>query len=161
MGRVNDALLWVCKGGLIAMVPVMTIIIFVQVILRYVFLAPLRWPEELARYLLVWISLLGSVYALREGLHVSIAFLKDRLTGYAAVVVSVFVHLSLLVFLIFCTVEGLIFSISQWNHLTPAMEIPMTFPNMAIPVGCGIMFLIGLENLIRDLKGFRSPESGS
>lgn len=161
MRKVNDALLWFCKGGMIVMVPVMTIIIFVQVVLRYVFLSPLRWPEELARYLLIWISLLGSVYALREGLHVSIAFLKDKLSGLTRSVATGVVHLSLLVFLVFCTVEGLIFSIAQWNHLTPAMEIPMTFPNMSIPVGCGIMFMVGLESFIEDLRRFRSGESGS
>ena len=112
----------------------------------------------MARYLLVWISLLGSVYALRVGLHVSISFVKERFPRVLYCVTTVVVHVSLLGFFMFCTVEGFRYAASQWHHLTPALEIPMTFPNLAIPVGCGIMFLIDLEKFIDDLREFRSGE---
>lgn len=158
MRKINEILLSISKGALMIMVPVMTVIIFMQVVLRYVFLSPLRWPEELGRYLLVWISLLGSVYALRVGLHVSIAFLKEKFPRALYRVTTVVVHVSLLTFFVFCTVQGYIYAISQWHRTTPAMEIPATFPIMAVPVGCGIMFFINLEIFIDDLREFRSGE---
>ena len=47
-------------------------VIFVQVICRYVLLIPTAWAEELARYLFVWTSYLGSAYALNEGEHIEV-----------------------------------------------------------------------------------------
>jgi TRAP-type C4-dicarboxylate transport system permease small subunit len=79
MRKINDFLMSFCKISMIIMVPVMTAIIFMQVILRYIFLAPLSWPEESARYLLIWISCLGSAYAVRKGMHISVVFIKENL----------------------------------------------------------------------------------
>ena len=59
MKRINDLLFQSCKIALMIMVPFMLAIIFVQVVLRYVFLSPFSWAEELARYLLIWISCLA------------------------------------------------------------------------------------------------------
>ncbi len=153
MRKINELLLSITKWGLIIMVPFMTILIFVQVVLRYVFSAPLRWPEEMGRFLLIWISMLGSVYALREGLHVSISFLRDRITGLPRYVTTVVVHVSLLGFFVFGAYQGAIYALSQWNRTTPAMEIPGTFPISAISVGCAIMFMIDLEMFIEELRG--------
>ncbi len=47
-------------------------VIFVQVICRYVLFIPTAWAEELARYLFVWTSYLGSAYALNEGGHIEV-----------------------------------------------------------------------------------------
>lgn len=151
--KVNRVLLRLCKAALIVMIPLMTVVIFAQVVLRYAFLSPLSWPEELARYLLIWVSCLGAAYALQEGLHISIEFLKRRLSGAIRLVGIVVIHSSLLAFFAFCAVEGVIYAISEWGQLTTAMRIPMTFPIMAIPIGCGIMFMVGLENLAQDLRG--------
>ena len=42
-----------------------------QVFARYVLHAPTIWSEELARFLLVWITMLGSAYVLEHGEHVA------------------------------------------------------------------------------------------
>lgn len=159
MRKINELLLSIAKWGLIIMVPVLVIITFVQVVLRYGFMSPLRWPEEMGRFLLVWISMLGSVYALREGLHVSISFLRDRLTGLLRYATTVVVHVSLLGFFLFCTYYGAIYAYSQWFRTTPAMEIPGTFPISAISVGCAIMFMIDLELFIDELRGLHSRKN--
>ena len=159
MRKINELLLSITKWGLIIMVPFMTILIFVQVVLRYVFSAPLRWPEEMGRFLLIWISMLGSVYALREGLHVSISFLRDKITGLLRYVTTVVVHVSLLGFFVLGAYQGAIYALSQWNRTTPAMEIPGALPISAICVGCAIMFMIDLEIFIDELKGLHSREN--
>ena len=54
-----------------------------QVVSRYVFLSPGSWTEEVARFLLIWISLLGAVYAFRNGAHLGLDLLPQKLTGRA------------------------------------------------------------------------------
>ena len=51
---------------------VMTILIFTQVVCRYVMHNSLTWSEELGRYLFVWITFVGLPVALKAGAHVAI-----------------------------------------------------------------------------------------
>jgi len=152
MRKINDLLAWVCGLLVMIMVPVMTIDIFVQVVMRYVFSSPFMWSEEVARYLLVWISCLGSAYAVRKGMHISIAFVKKMFPGYVRVLMTITSHVIVMVFFVLCIYHGWIDSIEEWTQRSAAMQIPMTFPKMAIPVGFGLMVLFNLELLIEDLK---------
>jgi TRAP-type C4-dicarboxylate transport system permease small subunit len=136
------------------MVPLMTGIIFVQVILRYVFHSPFSWAEELARYLLIWITCLGSAYAIRDGMHISISYLQSKLKGSAQTVVRMVIYVVTLGFFIYCIKEGLLFSFAQWTQRSTAMQIPMTVPYIAIPLGFAIMLLVALECLIDDIRNF-------
>ncbi|MFR6348159.1 MAG: TRAP transporter small permease [Enterocloster aldenensis] len=65
--------------SLILCLTVMGIILFVQIIMRTVFSAPLKWAEELARYLQIWITFLGIGYGIRRGSHIGMTLLRDRL----------------------------------------------------------------------------------
>ncbi len=152
MRRFNDLLLSLCKYAIIVMVPLMTGIIFVQVILRYVFHSPFSWAEELARYLLIWITCLGSAYAIRDGMHISISYLQSKLKGSAETGVRMVIYVVTLGFFIYCIKEGLLFSFAQWTQRSTAMQIPMTVPYIAIPLGFAIMLLVALECLIDDIR---------
>ena len=48
------------------------ILVFSQVVMRYVFQSSLYWSEELARYLFVWQTWLGASLAVREASHIRI-----------------------------------------------------------------------------------------
>ena len=152
MRRLNDLLLSLCKYVIIVMVPLMTGVIFVQVVLRYVFQAPFSWAEELARYLLIWITCLGSACAIRGGMHISISYLQSKLKGSAQTVVRMVIYVVTLGFFIYCIKEGLLFSFAQWTQRSTAMQIPMTVPYIAIPLGFAIMFLVTLECFIDEIR---------
>ena len=57
----------------------MAVVVFLQVIFRYVLNLPLFWTEELARYCLVWSSLLGSAVAVKRGQHIAVDIFMERL----------------------------------------------------------------------------------
>jgi TRAP-type C4-dicarboxylate transport system permease small subunit len=158
MQRLNDLLILFCKITIMIMVPVMTMVIFVQVLLRYVFLSPLGWAEELSRYLMVWISCLGAAYATRSGMHVSIVFLKNRFPEHIRSGVTLMTHLSLILFFLVCTVKGFSTSFSEWYQNSAAMEIPMTFPLLSVPVSFSIMTLFSIELLMRDTREIMSTK---
>ena len=159
MKKLNDLLLRLCRIMLIIMVPTMTGIVFVQVILRYVFLAPLSWIEELARYLLVWISCFGAAYGVRKGEHISVKFLNKMFKGYVKSALTIMIHALVIIFFMVCFIEGIGLSIRQWNVVTPALQIPRTLPYLGIPISFAIMLLFGLELFIKDIKTIFSRES--
>ena len=63
---------WVARIEIVAivlLVALLTAVTFAQVITRYVLSDPLIWSEEAARYLFVWVSMIGAALAIREGGH--------------------------------------------------------------------------------------------
>jgi TRAP-type C4-dicarboxylate transport system permease small subunit len=67
---------------LIVLFLVMVVAIVWQVFARYVLGAPTIWSEELARFMLVWVTMLGSAYVLEHGGHVAVTvFVNSCATG--------------------------------------------------------------------------------
>jgi TRAP-type transport system small permease protein len=64
-GKLMD---WVVSLSLIALV----VVVFLQVFYRYIFAAPITWSEEMARFIFVWIALMGTFLALKSKGHISI-----------------------------------------------------------------------------------------
>jgi len=159
MKRFNDLLLRLCRIMLIIMVPAMTVIVFVQVVLRYVFLSPLSWIEELARYLLVWISCFGAAYGVRKGEHIAVMFLNKMFKGYVKSALTILIHVLVIIFFMVCFIKGIGLSIRQWNVVTPALQIPRTLPYSGIPISFAIMLLFSLELFITDIKTMFSKRS--
>ena len=59
---------------LVLLVAVMTLIVFLQVVYRYVLIQPLHLSEELARYLFIWLSILGATLGLQKRGHFGLDF---------------------------------------------------------------------------------------
>lgn len=137
----------------------MTGIVFVQVILRYVFLSPLSWIEELARYLLVWISCFGAAYAVRKGEHIAVMFFNKMFKGYMKSALTILIHILVIILFMVCFMKGIGLSIRQWNVVTPALQIPRTLPYLGIPISFAIMLLFSLELFITDIKTMFSKGS--
>ena len=56
----------------IMMVMMITIVLF-GVLNRFIFKIPLSWTEEVSRYLMIWVSMLGAAVAVRAGTHVGVS----------------------------------------------------------------------------------------
>ena len=74
LDRLLDTGLWVAMLS-------MTLTVIWQVFTRFVLRDPSSWTEELAIFLLIWIGLLGSAYALRRKAHLGVDVLTNRLSG--------------------------------------------------------------------------------
>ncbi|HML37029.1 MAG TPA: TRAP transporter small permease subunit, partial [Bacillota bacterium] len=67
------------SGALIIALAVMVIVIFTQVVMRYIFNNALSWSEEFARYLFVWFSWIGVSAGLKDGEHLRVEILSTAL----------------------------------------------------------------------------------
>src|SRR6186997_3467832 len=66
---------YLCAGLLLIIV----VIVFANVVGRYFLRAPLRWSDEVAQFLFLWLSYLGALAALMSGRHYSVPNLIDML----------------------------------------------------------------------------------
>jgi TRAP-type C4-dicarboxylate transport system permease small subunit len=130
-----------CSWSMVVLGLVMTGTILIQIFFRFVIYRPVPWSEELARYLMVWMGMLGSVIALRQGRHIGVTFLVERLYGRQRAAVVRLVQLTLLGFLAIIGWEGWGLALFNAQQLSAAMEIPMSIPYLAIPAGAALMMV--------------------
>jgi len=117
-----------------------TAVVFLQVISRYVFSYPFDWPEELARYLFVWVALLGAALAVRRGAHFSIDALVKRLPTKGRRFVPLAVSAVLGLFTLIVSIKGFQLALRVREQLSSAMEISMSLPYLSVPISFAIMF---------------------
>jgi len=120
---------------------IMTVVVFMQVIMRYVFANSLPWSEEFSRYVFIWISWVGASYAVRESGHFRFQMLVNNLKGNARKYLELFVLAAWFTFCFFLAWFGtrLVLFLIARGQTSAAMEIPMALPYAAVPIGVGCM----------------------
>ncbi|MDE0110776.1 MAG: TRAP transporter small permease [Albidovulum sp.] len=113
----------------------LTVVVFSQVIARYVLQAPLSWSEELARFLLMWLSMLSAAYAFRKKSHFALRIIVERLPLGVRSAVAVCVNAVVAAFFILIFYQGVKFVIGVSGHIAPALQIPMEIPFASVVVG--------------------------
>jgi TRAP-type transport system small permease protein len=131
------------------MMAVMATLVFVNVVTRYVFNFSIIWAEEVSQYLMIWIAYLGAGLALREGRHVAVEMLQDRLPTILSRRLRMVVGGLALAFLGAVTVLGFQFAIFVWNQETPVLNISLGIPSLAIPIGT-LLFAVHLVLMFRN-----------
>lgn len=124
-------------------------VVFLQVISRYVFRHPFDWPEELARFLFVWVALLGAALALKRGAHFSIEALVKRFSMRWRLTIALSINIIIGIFILIVTIKGLELAMRVKEQLSSGMEISMTLPYLAVPVSFAIMFKYILTNIYK------------
>ena len=151
MKRLINGLHKLEEYSLILCLAVMGIVLFVQIIMRTFFSAPLKWAEELARYLQIWITFLGIGYGIRRGSHIGMTLLKDRLPPVLKALCGLIVDVAGLLAFIVLFRTSLQFLAHQ-NVVSTAMELPMQLVYLVIPVGAVIYMAYDMGMIVSDIR---------
>lgn len=151
---------------LIAAFAVLTLDVLWGVFSRYVLGAQSVWTEELAIYLLIWVSLLGASLTYEERGHLGVDYFVGKLHPDAQKAGAVFVELVVLFFAGFGLLYGgsvLVRETLAAGQVTPALGWPKGYLYTAAPIA-GVFFIIfSLEHLINLFCGVSEepePETG-
>lgn len=144
------------------------LILFANVVFRYVFLMPISWAEEVALYLCVWLVFVGGSVAVRERGHIAIDLLPQILSTQWRVLLARFVAVVMFLLLVVFFWFSLLHVFRVWSsgQLTPITQVPMWLAYLAMPVGSLLMAIrtaqtflttfrvqeVALENDLRDMK---------
>jgi TRAP-type transport system small permease protein len=142
------------RAIIFSMMAVMATLVFVNVVTRYVLNFSIIWAEEVSQYLMIWIAYLGAGLALREGRHVAVEMLQDRLPTTLCRTLRMAVGGLVLAFLGIVTVLGFQFAVFVWNQETPVLNISLGIPSLAIPIGA-LLFALHLVFMFRNYVGKR------
>lgn len=120
---------------------VLTGILFLQVIMRFVFVNSLTWAEEVPRIILIWLVFLGLIPTVK-GQHLIIDVLTDRpWLRYLSTAVKWAV-------LIFFLVKGIDVVTKVVGQKMPVTGISRAWQYAAAPVGAGIAAIVGVDEFI-------------
>jgi len=120
---------------------VLVVVVVASVVFRYVLLAPLSWSEEVGRYLMIWVGFLAASIAIQQGMHVGIDFVVSWVRPEAAAWLRRGARGLTALFLLIVTAYGFVLVINLWDQWSPVLQFRMTWPYLAIPVGCLLMLL--------------------
>ncbi len=152
--------LFLAKGEgwlLIGLVAVMSIVVLLQVIYRYVLTRPLYWSEELARYLFVWISILGAALSVQKRGHFGMDFFIKMLPQKGRRLLNYLVYCLMGTVVFILLVEGVILVQKTAAQQSPAMEISMGWAYAALPAGAGLMAIHLLIIILKEAVNKPEP----
>lgn len=138
------------KWLFVFLMSLMTVVVTLQVIFRYVIHSSLPWSEELSRYCMVFVTYIGVSAGLRIGTHTCVDFLVIILPKKAQFWMVALGHVITLAIVAAFTVIGVRLSLDMMAHgqMTAGLHIPMWIPYSIIPVGFAGGCIRCLQNLV-------------
>ena len=133
---------------LVSMFALMVLIIFVQVIMRYIFNNSLSWSEELGKFLFVWLSWIGISIGAKRNEHIKITMLTDKLSPSARKIVDIVSEMIVIAICAVTTYYGISLVISQAPVFYAGIKISMSWGYLSVVVGCILMILRSIISII-------------
>lgn len=151
MGLINTAVkrfMLLLAAIAIALSVAMFVTVGLNVFMRYVVNQSLGWADELSRFLFIWVSLLGAAMAFEKGQHVGLDFVIDRIRNRKVKLFFILLSdvLALMVLVILFR-QGLRM-VDAATNTSPALSIHMKYWFASLPVGVGIMVILGVLKLV-------------
>ncbi len=143
--------------GMAALIGVITL----QIVSR-VFFTAVGWTEEVARFLLVWITFLGATLAFQRGRHIAVTFVVDALPARLAQLARIAAVLVALGFMLALMVIGYRYMQMQSFQRSASLRLSMTYIYAVIPISAAIMAWYALVDVVElIIKGPQAVDTGS
>ena len=118
---------------------VMTLIVWIQIFFRFILGGGIVWSEEIAKFLMVWMALLGSSILFREGSHIAINYFISKFSCLRYILMfHAILSAVLFALLIYYGIDYAVFGLKS---ISPASGIRKFWPYLSIPVGGGFLFI--------------------
>lgn len=145
---------FIIKWLLIILMALMVLNVLWQVFTRFILRDPSSFTDELSRYLLIWVGLLGAAYISGKKMHLALTFLVDKFPSKARKFVDIIIEILIFLFALFVMVIGgfnLVFLTLYLHQISASLQIELGYIYIIVPIsGILIMFysaIIILEKL--------------
>lgn len=126
-----------------------------QVISRYIAPRPSTTTDEMARFIFMWIGLLGAAQASAYKKHLAIDLLILKLKGKAQKILQGIIEILILIFATSVLIYGgTLLSIRTFSNaqITPALQIPMGYVYLVVPIAGTLIAFFSLFEIFRLLQ---------
>lgn len=143
----------ILKLVLAVLVGAMVLVCCWQVITRFVLNNPSKYTEEILRYALIWLTMLGAPYAYGANKQLSIDLLVMKFSPKGQTQTKIFVEI--IVMLLSAAVfvyGGISVTLNASGQISAAMQLPMEVYYACIPIGGALMILYSIDRLFSDIQ---------
>lgn len=143
MKKIKTYLDRVIEKLLITIFGLMVINVIWQIITRYFSENPSSFTDELSRYLMIWLGILGAAYVTGKNEHVSIDFFIKKISVQNRKILTLFITLSIICFAIITLVIGggrLVYITLILEQYSPSLKIPLALVYSVLPIS-GILII--------------------
>lgn len=134
---------------------------FWQIFTRFVLNNAADWTEEFLRYSLIWLTMLGVPYAYGKNQHIAIEFITSKFSKKGKAVDEIFIQILILLISVFVMiVGGIMVTRNAVGQVSAALNMPMQFYYLGVPV-CGVLMIIyTIPKLIENIKALGDSKNG-
>lgn len=129
------------------------IVLFAQVIARYVFRSPMLWPEEATVSPMIWITFLGLSYGVEHRLHVRMNSFVIKLPKKARQIIAIIMDIIMMAAAIYLMPTVISYFSSRASVISPSLGISYGFVYFCIPVGFLLLACSLIRDVVRIVKG--------
>ncbi len=129
-----------------------------QVFARFILQSPSSYTEELARFLLIWIGLLGAAYASGKKLHLAIDLISGKLNEVRKSYLSILINTLVAFFAIVVMIVGgirLVWVMLLLKQISPALSLPMGYVYLALPISGFLILFYSIYFIVNELAHIR------
>lgn len=133
---------------------VISVVMMLQVIMRYVFNASLSWAEEASRYAFVWSALISIGYTIKEDSILKVTTLLEALPEKPGQLVAAAVNGLVTVFFGYLFYHSIpaVTRVVKTGQVSPALGIPLGLIYFAAAAGFFLAMARGIQKTARDLR---------
>ncbi|WP_037316938.1 TRAP transporter small permease [Salegentibacter sp. Hel_I_6] len=157
----NKKLNWFLEWLVVILVTVMLFSVLWGVCSRYLLADQSSWTDELARFMLIWVSLFGAVYISGRNTHITIDLLPKSICEKAKLKLDIIVQLIIILFTAAIFVIGggrYVYVSFKLEQTSAALGLPIGFVYMVLPIS-GLMIIyfksVQMRETLQELKANR------
>lgn len=140
--------------SLVIIMALMVVNVLWQVASRYLVGTPSSFTDELARYLMIWVGVLGAAYVSGRQMHVAIDIIPSRSNKKTKRLMKQFVYIFVILFAFLAMVIGgsrLVYISSILGQKSPALQIPLAIVYSVVPIS-GVLIMYYKFDDLKNLK---------
>jgi TRAP-type C4-dicarboxylate transport system permease small subunit len=147
---------WLLGTVISVLMAAMVINVLWQVFTRFVLRDPSSFTEEAARYMMIWVGLLGSAYAAGKKSHLALDLITGRLQAGRKRVSEIFIHGVVLVFTLAVLVAGgirLVWIQLSLGQQSAALQLKLGYVYLAVPLAGVFITFYSILFLVEAFRG--------
>jgi len=159
LSKIKPKVDMILKWILVFIMAAITINVLWQVFTRFIMQDPSSYTEELARYMLIWVGILGASYVAGQKMHLAIDLLSTKLSELKKSYLEIFIQSSIFLFSLFVMVIGGIRLVNitlTSNQISAALQVPLGYVYTVLPVSGILMMYYSLTFIIEEISKNKS-----
>ncbi len=126
-----------------------------QVFSRFILGNPSSWTEELTRYSLIWLGMLGAGYVTGKKMHLAIDYFANKTKEPIRTYIEIFIHTTILLFALAVMVVGgsnLVGLTLYLEQISASLQIQLGYVYLALPISGLLIMFYSVENIFEIIE---------